>query len=118
MSNILYNKSMSLKERKVVILQLPNGKIPYEKWYDKLDLLLQRAVDARLTRVMVGNFGDHKPVGGGVFELRIPKGPGLRVYYGLKGNQLVVLIGGGDKSSQRRDIDKARALWRDWLNEN
>jgi len=99
------------------MLQLANGKIPFESWYDKLDKLWQRAIDARLTRLAVGNFGDHKPVGAGVFELRVPKGPGLRVYYGLRGNELVVLIGGGDKSTQKRDIEKAKELWRTWTYE-
>ncbi len=99
------------------MLQLANGKVPFESWYDRLDHLWQRAVDARLTRLAVGNFGDHKPVGDGVFELRIPKGPGLRVYYGLKGKELVVLIGGGDKGSQKRDIIKAKELWRNTANE-
>lgn len=108
---------MQVKERRIIMLQLTNGKIPFENWYDKLDQLLQRAIDARLTRLAVGNFGDHKPVGAGVFELRVPKGPGLRVYYGLKGNELVVLIGGGDKGSQKRDIEKAKELWRNWSNE-
>lgn len=80
-------------------------------------MLLQRAVDARLTRLAVGNFGDHKSVGAGVFELRIPKGPGLRVYYGLRGSELVILIGGGNKSTQKKDIEKAKILWRQY-NEN
>ena len=57
---------------------------------------MQAAVDARLTRVRAGNFGDHKSVGGGVFELRIDLGPGLRVYYGRHGKEVVVLVGGGD----------------------
>ena len=88
------------------------GKVPFESWHDKLAIALQRAVDARLTRLAVGNFGDHKALGAGVYELRIMKSPGLRVYYGLKGNEIVVLIGGGDKASQRRDIEKAKELWR------
>ncbi len=99
------------------MLQISNGKVPFEIWYDRLDRTLQRAVDARLTRLAVGNFGDHKSVGAGVFELRIPKGPGLRVYYALKNNELVVLIGGGDKGSQVRDIDRAKELWRKSVNE-
>jgi len=73
---------------------------------------MQVAVDTRLTRVRAGNFGDCKSVGGGVFELRIAFGPGLRVYYGLHGQQIVVLLGGGDKSSQARDIRRAQELWR------
>jgi putative addiction module killer protein len=71
---------------------------------------MRAAVDARLTRVRAGNFGDCKSVGGGVFELRISFGPGLRVYYGLHGRQ-VVLVGGGDKRSQARDIRRAQELW-------
>jgi hypothetical protein len=54
----------------------------------------------------------------GVFELRIPKGPGLRVYYALDGERLVLLLGGGDKSTQQRDIRAAKALWKEYRNEN
>jgi putative addiction module killer protein len=75
-------------------------------------LLCTRAIDARLARIRDGNFGDHKSVGEGVSELRIPKGPGLRVYYGLEGDTLVVLLGGGDKSTQEKDIREAQELWR------
>lgn len=86
------------------------------RWLESLKSnVFRAAVDARLTRVADGNFGDHKSVGGGVFELRIPKGPGLRVYYGLDGPRLVVLIGGGDKSSQKKDILKAQELWKEYL---
>ena len=99
------------------MLELSNGTIPFERWYDDLEQTTQRAIDARLTRISVGNFGDHKSVGGGVFELRIPKGAVLGVYCGLKGNEIVVLIGGGDKSTQVRDIEKARNLWKRWLSE-
>jgi putative addiction module killer protein len=72
---------------------------------------MQAAVDARLTRVRAGNFGDCKSVGGGVFELRISFGPGLRVYYGMHGQKIIVLLGGGDKGGQRRDIRRAQKLW-------
>ena len=72
---------------------------------------MQAAVDARLTRVRAGNFGDCKSVGGGVFELRIALGPGLRVYYGLHGRHVVILLGGGDKGTQARDIRGAKHLW-------
>lgn len=108
---------MDIKERKIVMLELDNGKVPFVIWYARLATALQRAVDARLTRLAVGNFGDHKSIGVGVYELRIMKGPGLRVYYGLRGTELVVLIGGGDKASQRKDIERAKSLWRKY-NEN
>ena len=93
-------------------LELQNGLVPFDKWFDGLrDLRMQAAVDARLTRVRAGNFGDCKSVGGGVFELRISFGPGLRVYYGMHGQTIIVLLGGGDKDGQRRDIRRAQELW-------
>lgn len=79
---------------------------------------MQAAVEARLARVRVGNFGDHKGVGGGVSELRIDLGPGLRIYYAEQDREIVVLIGGGDKSSQARDISRAIRLWQQWLEIN
>jgi len=99
-------------EQEIQKLALQNGLVPFDEWFDSLrDLRTQAAVDARLTRVRAGNFGDCKSVGGGVFELRISFGPGLRVYYGLHGRQIVVLLGGGDKRSQARDIRRAQQLW-------
>ncbi len=99
-------------EREIQKLELENGVVPFDEWFDSLcDLRMQAAVDARLTRVRAGNFGDCKSVGGGVFELRISFGSGLRVYYGLHGRQVVVLVGGGDKRSQPRDIRRAQELW-------
>jgi putative addiction module killer protein len=104
--------SLPVLEREIKKLELQNGLVPFDGWFDSLrDQRMQVAVDARLTRVRAGNFGDCKSVGGGVFELRIVLGPGLRVYYGLHGRQIVVLLGGGDKSSQARDIRRAQQLW-------
>ena len=72
---------------------------------------MQAAVDARLTRVRAGNFGDCKHVGNGVWELRVDVGPALRVYYGLGKGGTVILLGGGDKRTQARDIKRAKQLW-------
>jgi len=66
----------------------------------------------RIRRVSLGNLGDVKPVGEGVSELRIPYGPGYRVYLARRGETLIVLLAGGDKSSQRRDIERAKELAR------
>ena len=100
-------------EREIKKLELQSGLVPFDEWFDSLrDQRMQVAVDARLTRVRAGNFGDCKSVGGGVFELRINFGPGVRVYYGLHGQKIVVLIGGGDKRSQQRDIRRAQELWK------
>jgi putative addiction module killer protein len=99
-------------KREIKKLELENGLVPFDEWFDSLrDQKTQATVDARLARIRAGNFGDCKPVGDGVFELRINFGPGLRVYYGLHGRKIVVLIGGGDKSNQSRDIRRAQELW-------
>ena len=99
-------------EREIKKLELQNGLVPFDEWFDFLpDKRMQAAVDARLARVRAGNFGDCKSVGGGVFEFRVTFGPGLRVYYGLYRRQMVVLLGGGDKRSQSRDIRRAQQLW-------
>jgi putative addiction module killer protein len=73
-------------------------------------------INARLRRVSLGNIGDYKSVGDGVLELRIPYGPGYRLYYLRDGEQIIVLLCGGDKGSQQRDISRAKTLasaWRD-----
>jgi putative addiction module killer protein len=65
----------------------------------------------------LGNFGDSKPVGGGVEELRIDLGPGYRIYFGRDGKTVVVLLCAGGKSTQSRDIETAKAFWRDYLDD-
>ena len=89
--------------------------MPFEEWLD--DLKDKRAVArvlARLARVRLGNLGDCKPVGEGVSELRVDYGPGYRVYFGQKGRTLVVLLCGGDKRTQDRDIRLARQFWQEF----
>jgi putative addiction module killer protein len=110
MSSIDYTELVI--DREIRKLELQDGLVPFDEWFDSLrDKRMQAAVDARLARVRAGNFGDFKSVGSGVFELRIDLGPGLRVYYGLHGRQIVVLLGGGDKRRQQRDITRAQQLW-------
>ena len=72
---------------------------------------MRAAVDVRLARVRLGNFGNRRHVGDGVCELKIDLGPGLRVYYGEHDRTLMLLLGGGDKSTQQRDISTAIQLW-------
>ena len=104
--------------RKIVTLTLNNGKNPFREWRNKIkDKTLGAAIDARLVRIRTGNFGDHKSLGDDVYELRVPKGPGIRIYYALKGTELVILLGGGDKSSQNKDIETAKKLWKEYKNE-
>ena len=83
----------------------------FNKWFDGLrDSLAQKRILIRLGRLELGNFGDAKSVGDGVSELRIPYGPGYRLYYTLRGQELVLLLCGGDKRSQPRDIELAKKL--------
>ena len=92
------------------------GEKPFKKWLDGLeDIYARNTVRIRLDRVRLGNFGDIRPVGEGVYELRIDYGPGYRVYYAREGKAVVLLLLGGDKSSQRKDIAKAREYWMDHL---
>ncbi|MBI2927277.1 MAG: type II toxin-antitoxin system RelE/ParE family toxin [Verrucomicrobia bacterium] len=99
-------------------LVLPNGNVPFDDWFESLNDAKARArVDARLARVRAGNLGDHKALGEGVFELRIDWGPGLRIYFGRRGQEFIALLGGGDKSTQSRDIRRAQQLWREYANE-
>lgn len=85
----------------------------YERWFEGLrDLNAQLRIGARIRRVSLGNLGDVKPVGEGVSELRIPYGPGYHIYLTRRGETLIILLAGGDKSSQRRDIERAKELAR------
>lgn len=86
----------------------------FSKWLDRLrDGRARARVLSRLNRVEEGNLGDAKPVGEGVSELRIDYGPGYRVYYTRKGKTIIVLLVGGDKSTQSQDITRAIELARD-----
>lgn len=85
----------------------------YQKWFESLrDLHAQLRIAARIRRVSLGNLGDVKSVGEGVHELRITYGPGYRVYFVQQGDTVIVLLAGGDKSTQKRDIERARELAR------
>ena len=80
----------------------------YTKWIRSLkDQVAQALIAARIRRISFGNFGDVKPVGNGVSELRIDYGPGYRVYFTQRGQEIIILLCGGDKSSQDRDIKAA-----------
>lgn len=87
----------------------------FDQWLRNLrDTRARAKIIARLRRLSLGNPGDVKPVGEGVSELRIPYGPGYRVYYLARGPIVVVLLCGGDKSSQPRDIELAKAIATQW----
>ncbi len=86
----------------------------YKRWFKSLrDRRARTRIDTRIRRLSKGNVGDAKPVGEGVSELRIDYGPGYRVYFVRRGLALVVLLAGGDKGSQERDIKQALKLARE-----
>lgn len=90
---------------------------PFEDWLTKLDKREKAIVHARITRMWVGNFGSCKPIVtdvGGIFELVIDTGPGYRIYYGRDRGKIIILLCGGSKRSQTRDIDKASKYWKDY----
>ena len=89
--------------------------ITFERWLVRLrDQRAIARIKLRLSAVSDGNFGDMRSVGNGVFELRIHSGPGYRLYLVREGDEVVVLLYGGDKSSQQRDIKRAHELAREW----
>jgi putative addiction module killer protein len=91
-----------------------DGRKPFKEWLDRLrDITARQKVRVRLDRVRLGNLGRNRYVGDGVYEIKIDYGPGYRVYYGLEGKALILLLLGRDKSSQEADISQARAYWYD-----
>ena len=84
----------------------------FAKWLKRLkDIDARARINVRIKRIsLTGNLGDVKPVGDGVYEMRIDYGPGYRVYYSRRGNEIILLLIGGDKSTQQKDIEKAKRL--------
>ena len=92
---------MDVREQQVLYYKTALDARPFREWRSKIaDEDTLAAIDARIARFRNGNFGDSKPIGGGAAESRIHFGPGYRIYYGRDGNEVVVLLCGGDKSTQ------------------
>ena len=106
---------MEIRRRKLLLYETADGRCPWREWFDELkDRKAQAAIDARLLRLQRGNLGDCKAIGAGVSELRVHFGAGYRIYFGQDGYTLVVLLSGGSKGSQKRDIHRAKAYWNDY----
>lgn len=103
--------------RELQIYETPDGKRPFSDWLEFLpDINARAKIRARLDRVETGNLGDVRAVANGVCELRIDYGPGCRVYFGQLGTTVILLLCGGDKSSQTEDIRLAIEYWTDYGN--
>ena len=90
------------------------GGSPFGRWVSRLDRHAAARVATALYRMEMGNLSNAKGVGGGVLEYRIDFGPGYRIYFGQDGDALIILLGGGTKVRQQRDIAAAVALWREY----
>ena len=90
------------------------GLSPYAKWFDRLHARAAAKVTTTLIRMEQGNLSGVKGAGGGIFESRIDFGPGYRIYFGRDGEAVIILLGGGTKKRQQRDIETARGLWQEY----
>lgn len=99
---------------KLVEYQTSDGICPFAEWYSDLDAIAAAKVTVAMVRMEQGNFSNAKGVGAGVQEFRIDFGPGYRMYFGRDGDQLVILLAGGTKKRQQKDIEAAQARWKDY----
>lgn len=104
-----------MDEIEIELYETVNGKRPFEIWIKEIKEIHTRAkILTRLDRLKLGNFGDCKTLQDGIFELRIHYGPGIRIYYGKIGYKVILLLCGGDKGSQERDITRAKEYLKDY----
>ena len=91
------------------------GKSPYREWVNSLkDIKTRARIRQRIDRLELGNIGDCESVGDGVHELRLDFGPGYRIYFGQVGKTVILLLCGGTKRKQQKDIDQAKQYWKDY----
>jgi putative addiction module killer protein len=91
-----------------------NGRSPFAKWFDGLNARAAAKVSTALVRMAQGNLSNVAGVGAGVFEYRLEFGPGYRIYFGKDGDALIILLGGGTKTRQQKDIEAAKSLWKQY----
>ena len=103
-----------MPKMEVVQYETEEGEVPFAGWFDGLDTQAALKVRTALARIEAGNLGDVKPVGEGVSERRLTFGPGYRVYFGQDGDTLVILLTGGTKKRQSKDIERAKGFWADY----
>ena len=99
----------------IIVYETEDGDVPYDNWFLGLDDKAAQWILTAVARMEVGNLGDIKPVGKGVHERRIRHRPEYRIYFGLDGNKVVILLTGGTKKRQSRDINLAQEYWADYM---
>jgi putative addiction module killer protein len=106
---------MEAKPQEIVFYVTPDDQCPFEHWLETLrDRQARARIKKRLDRVELGNLGDFKSVGEGVLEFRVDYGPGYRIYFSQVENLIILLLCGGDKSTQSQDISRAKQYWTDF----
>ncbi len=106
---------MESNSKQIILYADENSNEPFQAWIDQLrDKQGRRRIINRLLRVQQGNYGDVEPIGDGLSELRLFFSPGYRVYFGEDAGSIVVILCGGDKNSQNRDIEKAKTYWKEY----
>lgn len=105
------------QKKQIVPYMDTSGREPFTDWlYGLRHEMARKRILARIARLEQGNYGDCEPVGDGISELRMFFGPGYRVYFGEHKKNIVILLCGGDKKSQKRDIKQAKIYWKEYLN--
>lgn len=102
---------MSSDHYKIEIFSDTNGREPFLDWLRNFNRDIKKRIIARLNRIGLGNLGDYKAIDNDILELRLNFGSGYRIYFGKEGRRLIILLCGGDKKTQKRDIKKAKEYW-------
>lgn len=100
----------------IIIYSDTKGHEPFIQWLESLDNIQRYRIKARLDRLTIGNFGDYKHIEDGIHELRFMTNSGFRIYYCIEDNKIIILLNGGNKNSQRKDIFKAKEYFADYKN--
>lgn len=106
--------SVEAHEYRIIIYEEASGGEPFIEWLTGLDRSVRARILTRLDRVEQGNFGDHKQISEGLYELRLHSGAGYRVYFGRDEDSVILLLSGGSKTSQRKDIKRAQQFWSEY----
>ncbi len=101
-------------EKKLLLYQTANGKVPFVEWIERLDLPIRKRIEIGVDKLELGYMPDCKSIHDGVYEMRLHFGPGFRIYFGQTGQEIILLLCGGDKGSQTKDIRKAVEYWCDF----
>jgi putative addiction module killer protein len=106
--------SVEVHEYHIIIYEDASSREPFIEWLTGLDRSIRARILTRLDRVEQGNFGDHKQISEGLYELRLHFGAGYRVYFGIDEVSIILLFSGGSKASQRKDIKRAQQFWSEY----